>query len=198
MICDHIGKVCFPSVIQLQIIGRLCLPMIVYKLVKGYNQTHDIKKYVKRLYLLGLISQPLYYNLIDVTCLNICFTLCLCLILLYCIENRNEFVFIKLLILFSYDVFFDIEYGVYALILTFICKYIHQENVYIGAFVAFLFLNLYTIHFGGYTEYQMYSCVGLLIIFLIKNHRDCSMKYRINYLIYPVHLIILYIIEQCT
>ena len=60
MLIDHAGAVLFPQYRILRIIGRLAFPIYAYCLTVGCVYTHDMVKYVERLLLLALISQPLY------------------------------------------------------------------------------------------------------------------------------------------
>ncbi len=60
MFCDHAGKMCFPAVEELRIIGRLAFPLYCWCLVVGACRTRSMPKYMLRLLLVGLVSQPLY------------------------------------------------------------------------------------------------------------------------------------------
>lgn len=60
MTCDHIGKMFFPKITILQIVGRIAFPLFAYCLAVGCIYTYDIKKYASRLLLFAIISQPFY------------------------------------------------------------------------------------------------------------------------------------------
>lgn len=60
MFCDHAGKMCFPAVQELRIIGRLAFPLYCWCMVVGACRTRSMPRYMLRLALIGLISQPLY------------------------------------------------------------------------------------------------------------------------------------------
>jgi len=60
MLVDHAGKMLFPQVSQMRLIGRLAFPMFAYGIAIGAVYTRDPLKYLSRLALLALISQPLY------------------------------------------------------------------------------------------------------------------------------------------
>lgn len=44
MTCDHIGKMFFPKITILQIVGRIAFPLFAYCLAVGCIYTYDIKK----------------------------------------------------------------------------------------------------------------------------------------------------------
>ena len=60
MLIDHMGAAIFPQYRIMRIIGRLAFPIYAYCLAVGCIYTHDMLKYVKRVALIALISQPIY------------------------------------------------------------------------------------------------------------------------------------------
>ena len=60
MLIDHAGKMLFPQIGEMRLIGRLAFPMFAYGVAVGAVYTRDPIKYLSRIALLALISQPLY------------------------------------------------------------------------------------------------------------------------------------------
>jgi len=60
MLIDHTGKMLFPHIPEMRLIGRLAFPLFAYGISVGTVYTRDPIKYLKRIVLLALISQPLY------------------------------------------------------------------------------------------------------------------------------------------
>lgn len=60
MFCDHAGKMLFPQYPVMRIIGRLAFPIYAYCIAVGCVYTRNPLKYLQRILLLALISQPIY------------------------------------------------------------------------------------------------------------------------------------------
>lgn len=60
MLIDHAGKMLFPNVPEMRLIGRLAFPLFAYGIAVGAVYTHNPLRYLKRIVLLALVSQPLY------------------------------------------------------------------------------------------------------------------------------------------
>lgn len=60
MFIDHAGKMLFPHVSEMRLIGRLAFPLFAYGVAVGAVYTKNPEKYLTRVVLLALISQPLY------------------------------------------------------------------------------------------------------------------------------------------
>ena len=63
MALDHIGKYFYPQYLIFQILGRIAFPIFAFQLCVGYQKTSNKKRYIKRLLIFGIITQPIYYLL---------------------------------------------------------------------------------------------------------------------------------------
>ena len=61
MFIDHAGKMLFPNVPEMRIIGRIAFPIYVWCMIVGFHYTRSVPKYLLRVLAVGIISQPLYY-----------------------------------------------------------------------------------------------------------------------------------------
>ncbi|MBR6667061.1 MAG: hypothetical protein IKL25_01650 [Clostridia bacterium] len=60
MFLDHAGKMCFPDLPDLRVLGRIAFPLYCWCMVVGAANTRCFPRYILRIGLIGLISQPLY------------------------------------------------------------------------------------------------------------------------------------------
>ena len=60
MFIDHAGKMLFPSVPEMRMLGRIAFPIYVWCMIVGFHYTRSVPKYLLRVLAVGLVSQPLY------------------------------------------------------------------------------------------------------------------------------------------
>lgn len=60
MLIDHLGAVVFPGIQEMRILGRIAFPIYCWCLVVGFHYTRSVPRYLRRILLVGIISQPLY------------------------------------------------------------------------------------------------------------------------------------------
>ena len=65
MFIDHSGKVLFNNMPEMRALGRLAFPLYVWCMVVGFHRTRNVARYLRRVLLVGLISQPLYLFALD-------------------------------------------------------------------------------------------------------------------------------------
>ena len=60
MFVDHSGKILFNNLSEMRIIGRIAFPLYVWCMIVGFYYTRCVWKYLLRILITGLVSQPLY------------------------------------------------------------------------------------------------------------------------------------------
>ena len=65
MLIDHSGKVLFSNCQEMRILGRIAFPIYVWCMIVGFWRTRSVPKYLFRILLVGVISQPLYALALD-------------------------------------------------------------------------------------------------------------------------------------
>ena len=67
MCIDHAGKMLFPELTWMRLVGRLAFPLFAYGIAVGAAMTKSPTRYLSRVMALALISQPLYAVALDHT-----------------------------------------------------------------------------------------------------------------------------------
>ena len=60
MFIDHAGKMIFPQYEEMRILGRIAFPLYAWCMIVGFHYTRSVPKYLLRILVTGLVSQPLY------------------------------------------------------------------------------------------------------------------------------------------
>ena len=65
MFIDHSGKVLFNNMTEMRTLGRIAFPIYIWCMVVGFYRTRNVTRYLIRIMLVGLVSQPLYLFALD-------------------------------------------------------------------------------------------------------------------------------------
>ena len=114
MLVDHIGGAFFPEIPVFRWIGRLAFPLFCYCLTVGLLYTHDIRRYLGRLAIFAVVSQPFWilaFNADDIlgnlTNWNIFFTLFLSLLAMWGLTTRRWWLFVLGVLVLAFGRFED-------------------------------------------------------------------------------------------
>lgn len=208
MLIDHIGIIFFPNMVILRTIGRLSFPIFAFLVSEGYIHTRSIEKYLARIFVFFVISQPIFQNVIkNYTTLNIFSSLFLGLLAIHIynkIQNKNYAFFIVILI----SVFAQMiktEYGFYGIFVIFTFYLFNIKSDFKKLFFSqlflifpFLYFNLNIFSKGIINWTPCCYFAAILPLFLIKYYngqRGPNLKY-LFYTFYPAHLLILGLIKM--
>lgn len=217
MLCDHMYASIIPGNQWLNDIGRIAFPIFAFELVEGFFHTHDFNKYLKRMFIMALITE-IPFNLVAGGGIiypfhqNVLFTFTIGLIVLKQIHNHKNDGQLKYLMniilwtmlgsLFATLTFVDyFGYGILMIIVFYLAHELPHSKIVMlvgmvlvngvlfeGLTVAFSIGNV-LIEFPQ----QAYACLALIPIFLYNGELGPHNKYIkwACYWFYPVHLLIL-------
>lgn len=225
MLCDHAGKMLFPQYAVMRIIGRIAFPIYAYSLASGCVYTKNHLRYLKRIVLLALISQPLYAVALAHTVPamfsvsfaenpikaiwtfyinswnkpSILVTLAVGLMILWSIRNR-ELVLTAGLLIFSYLIQNKLDYGFKGIILI-LLFYLLCSKWWLSLPCVLAFMICWGLKGSGYSLFgvsfgtQMFAVCALPLIYI---HTKSGVKLPkwMFYAFYPAHLILIYCLDK--
>ena len=219
MFVDHAGKMFFPGVMEMRMLGRAAFPLYCWCMVVGFCHTRSVPKYLLRVLAVGLISQPLYMLALNHTWNepNIFLTLLLALCGLWAMRERIAFSQVwappLLLILASalgcdygwrgvllvwllYAVR-DSRPGIAAVMIAF-CLYWGSASVTVSRIFGWRIVlpDLLAPVLSPWTRLQAWAILALPLM-LARFRRNIRMPAWLGYALYPAHLAVLYLLEVC-
>ena len=219
MCCDHAGKMLFPHVPEMRLIGRLAFPLYCWCLVVGATYTRSYLKYALRLLVIGLISQPLYMAALNHTWqqYNIFLTLFVALLGLWGLREKKylSHIWAPVLALMLAQ-YLGVDYGWKGVLLTFLlwgvrdsragiaavmiafCLYWGSSSSVVSGFFGLSFTGVTRGPFGGIFS-SLLRLQGLAILslplMLIRLPGHIRLPKWAGYALYPAHLVVLIILE---
>ena len=216
MICDHMRYV-LPVVNTsvTKVLGRIAFPVFAFLISEGCIHTKDRYKYLMRLFIFALISQ-IPYMLFTYGCnivstaelsekieLNVIFTLLLGAVSISFFDKfENKFLKILSVCVFSAIAYFiNTDYGAVG-VLIIVAFYIFRDKKYFKNFFVASIFSLEMIVVAIKEAYRFKLIVPFVIGYFLAATILCFYngkigKYKLKYLfyiIYPLHLIILFFI----
>lgn len=217
MLIDHIGMMFFPVdglwfAPILRVIGRITAPVMCYFLVEGFVHTSSPKKYLLRLGIFALVSQPAYsyahYGALNLTDWNMIATLFISFVMLICYLRINNnilkiFLMFVLIVLSSYC-----DWGLIAPLWVLIF-FVYKENknsqvlgfvivsiVCIGSNI--MYMCAHNMHwYGELWQAGLFLAIPLLYLYNGVAGKKSPVHKWSFYLFYPLHLAVLGLIAYC-
>jgi hypothetical protein len=194
MVVDHIGVVFFPNLPVFRLIGRLSFPLFAWLLTQGERYTRNFNRYLLRLVLLGLISQPLYVLALSGTRLNILFTLSLGLITLRLGSRFSQYRYLIWGLGLVTAQLLRVEYGAYGIAVIYLFTAFRFGEVWWLAWMGLhLLLIAVMVKFG---LFQLPAIVAGLLVNSANHQKGRSARWFYSF--YPLHLLVLYLISQLS
>ena len=207
MFIDHIGRLFFPDVHIMVGLGRLSFPLFAWLAAMGEKHTSDIKKYVARLILLGIISQPIYgyiYYLMFGTeskQLNILFTLAVGILMIRATKPTVHILYkiaIAVTILFFIFACYwtnipCLEGGVYGLTIIYLMSIFNYQIIDINWWIVYVVMNLFYWYIFQYPAIELMGIFAPVLIILYNEQRGAVTRWL--YAIYPLHFAALALVK---
>lgn len=225
MLIDHIGAVILPQYRVLRIIGRLAFPIYAYCLTVGCVYTKNMVRYVSRIALLALISQPLYVvamqhtnpamfavsfaeNPIDAAFQfyihswahpSILLSLLIGLILLWTIRDRH-LVLTAAVLLFAWIIAGELDYGFRGIVLM-LLFFLFCRIPWLSFPAVAVYMVWWGLQGSAYSAFgvrfgsQMFAVLALPMIYIHTNSRIRLNKW-VFYLFYPAHLALILVLQK--
>ena len=220
MFIDHAGKMLFPAVPEMRMLGRIAFPVYVWCMIVGFHYTRSVPKYLLRVLIVGIISQPLYMLALHHTWTqpNIFLTLFLGLCALWGIREKKFFSHLwapaAALVL---SIVLDADYGWKGVLLFILLYAVRDSRPGIAAVMVSFFLywgssfsvtkKLFGLSvdlnslplwisqlLSPFLRLETYALLGLPLI-LVRFRKDLKLPRWLGYVLYPAHLALLYALE---
>lgn len=210
MLIDHIGARFFHDVGAFRWIGRLAFPIFCYCMTVGLLYTRDIKRYLGRLAVFAIISQPFYIlathpydwnENLNWTNWNIFFTLFLSLLAMYGWKERKWWLFLAAFFIVSWWNFDYSGTGIQLMLIFFLCRNHPKLGavVYILSYLPALWTGYpedplcFTLN-GLTMDWTIFAIFAAPLIF-IPTHSNFKIPKWFFYIFYPAHLAVIAVIQ---
>lgn len=195
MCIDHVGAVLFPQIRILRIIGRISFPIFCFLLVEGFYHTRNIHRYFLRLFLAGLVSEPIFDQVFTGKWFypkagNVFFTLCVGLAFMYICQHMQSkveqgLVFGAVLMLSQY---IPMDYGMYGIAMIGGFYFLRKAKL-----ANFCYQMLITRVLGN--TLQLFCGAGCLLTIFYNGKKGYQRAGYAFYILYPLHLWVLWLIQ---
>ena len=206
MACDHIGAKIFPSELWLRAIGRITMPIMAYQAATGYRKTKNVPKYLLRLGIFALVSEPFYYLLFEHHS-NVIITIFLGVASLYTADLIEKVSKKNWCRIFSYAIFAYIAHllqsdwsftGVFLIIAFYHANGDKLKNLLYPLPVYAVYMMTFLGKGESYFQLnlvQLFGLCALPLICLTNGKKGPNAKY-LFYIFYPLHMVLIYILLQ--
>lgn len=204
MLIDHIAATMMPyrNIVQkltninmaivyavMRGIGRLSFPIFCFCIVEGFVHTRNVKKYLIRLFIFALITEPIYDlaffgRALYLDYQNVLWTFLISMLMLMAVKKYSQSILLKVIIILIFALIawlLKTDYSYIGVIIVAIYYLYREKNwVKLGA-TAILFLDM--------------AVIGAALTCLYNGEKGKGLKY-LFYVFYPAHLLLLYIISS--
>lgn len=207
MLIDHVNKsliypyldggILYKVSNLFDVLGRIAFPIFIFLLVEGFFKTKDRRKYLMTLLIFGVISEVPFdmfttSSFFEVNWNNIMFTLAMVLVTIWIIDELKtkmpkalwygtSVLIVCVMCLAAMNLGVDYEH--HAILIGYFFYIFHEKPVLA---IPFCFLSMYK---------ESWALLGFALVLTYNGERGKQNK-LVNYLFYPVHLLILGILRM--
>lgn len=225
MTIDHIAMILLPMSLTYSIfrlIGRIAFPLFCFLLAEGFRHTHNIKRYLARILLVGLAIEVALYFIhffiadIGRSNFNIMITLFIGLLILSLLKSNHKWIrplaiipfaylimtcfFVPSITIGNYTLYLSVEYGLYGICLILLFGLFTNKTIYLLGFVIIslcfcnpgLFWHFNFNHLKLVSSGQHLALLTLPFIYLYNGKMGPKLPKIFTYLYYPLHLVVIY------
>lgn len=222
MLMDHLWATLVSGRLWMTCVGRMAFPIFAFLIGEGYAHTHDWKKYAKRLFWFGIISE-IPFNLMIISFplfpfhQNVMFTLLLGLIAIHfweqgCATEKEEIgkrvkSTVLCLLCVGLGGLLMTDYGTMGVVMV-LLLWVFRDMRYgwIGQLVGMVLLNMFAdgqtlpLTLGSFVwemPLQSFAVLALIWIWLYNGRKGKGGKVfqYFCYIFYPAHMLVLFIIS---
>ena len=206
MTIDHIGKIFFPSMSIFKILGRISFPIFAYMIAEGWKYTSNRIRYFSVIFSMGILYLFVYYVLFSLIYVNVFLVYSFSVLLIWTIEyalKKKGLHYVLPILLFACIVFmtsieyvvpnslFFVDYGLIGILLA-VVIYFCSSKISKLCFL-YLLLCVLSLIYGGVQFFCLFS-IAFLILYN-GNRGKYNMK-SFFYIYYPLHLVVLWILNM--
>ncbi len=226
MLIDHIGAIVLMNGVMLQslrknisdatfesvynvyevshIIGQIAFPIFCFLVVEGFVHTRDLKKYMLRLGIFAVVTEPiydisLYGGIFKPEAQNVLFVLLLGVATLWAVKKSGNNLFAAAALCAASGAIATVLHfdGMYYGIVMMVILYIFREKPALKFSILAVAMFLCSMNFslGGLLDpFFLASLVSIVPMALYNGKRGAKIKYAF-YIFYPAHLLVLYFVS---
>jgi hypothetical protein len=214
MTIDHLTWLAFPGcqkiwyVMLLHIIGRLTAPIMWFFIVEGYNHTHNLKRYLIRLFSFAIISHFAYCLAFGISFIpnsafngtSVMWSLAWAVVLLAILDSKKINEKLKILLMIAiFLITFPSDWSCIAVFaIIFMNKYRgnFKRQMLMMMIATLMYATVYFIFLDKvYGIIQLFTCLTIPVLYLYNGERGKMKLKYLFYIYYPLHLVIIGIIR---
>ena len=214
MTIDHIAWLVFPGfqtawyVVLLHVIGRLTAPIMWFFIVEGYNHTHNLKKYITRLFLFAIVSHFAYCFTFGISFIpnsifnatSVLWSLAWAVVLMAILDSEKINKYLKILLfILIFLITFPADWSciaVFAIIFMNKYKDNFKKKMLMMTVGILMYVAVYYFCIDKfYGLLQFATLLSIPVLYFYNSERGkLKLKY-LFYIYYPLHLVIIGIIK---